>query len=70
MARLNLWSRWISTELEGNGRGKLCGSYNMCMYTTHYNILRIYLLCTDLTAPWLEPSGAGVSRAAATLMSL
>ena len=37
------------------------------MYTTHYNILRIYLLCTDLTAPWLEPSGAGVSRAVATL---
>jgi hypothetical protein len=37
------------------------------MYTTYYNILRIYLPCTDLTALWLKPSGAGVNQAAATL---
>ena len=37
------------------------------MYTTSWNILRIYLLCNGLTAPWLEPSRAGVSRAVATL---
>jgi len=38
-----------------------------CVYTLHTTIFEDLFACTDLTALWLELSGARVSQAAATL---